>query len=80
MKWTRGLECRQYIQRVKKVNQSLYMPEVSRGFQEVKVPRLRDNGRGWIYSVCKDKLPNCSCKQIELIFTLWYKWNRIICI
>ena len=22
-------------------------PEVPRGFQEVKVPRLRDNGPGW---------------------------------
>ena len=30
-----------------KVNQSHYMPEVPRGFQEVKVPRLRDNGPGW---------------------------------
>ena len=28
----------------KKVNQSHYRPEVPRGFQEVKVPRLRDNG------------------------------------
>ena len=27
-----------------KVNQSLYRPEVPRGFQEVKVPRLRDSG------------------------------------
>jgi len=27
-----------------KVNQSHYRPEVPRGFQEVKVPRLRDNG------------------------------------
>jgi len=27
-----------------KVNQSLYRPEVPRGFQEVKVHRLRDNG------------------------------------
>jgi len=26
-----------------KVNQSHYRPEVPRGFQEVKVPRLRDN-------------------------------------
>jgi len=26
------------------VNQSHYRPEVPRGFQEVKVPRLRDNG------------------------------------
>jgi len=24
-----------------------YRPEVPRGFQEVKVPRLRDNGVGW---------------------------------
>jgi len=32
---------------VKKVNQSLYRPEVPRGFQEVKVPGLRDIGPGW---------------------------------
>ena len=32
---------------IKKVNQSHYRPEVPRGFQEVKVPRLRDNGPGW---------------------------------
>jgi len=30
-----------------KANQSHYRPEVPRGFQEVKVPRLRDNGPGW---------------------------------
>jgi len=30
-----------------KVNQSHYRPEVPRGFQEVKVPRLRDNGPEW---------------------------------
>jgi len=29
---------------VKKVKQSHYRPEVPRGFQEVKVPGLRDNG------------------------------------
>jgi len=34
-------------QKGKKVNQSRYTPEVPRGFQEVKVPRLRDNGPGW---------------------------------
>ena len=28
-------------------NQSHYSPEVPRGFQEVKVPRLRDKGPGW---------------------------------
>ena len=28
----------------KKVTQSHYRPEMPRGFQEVKVPRLRDNG------------------------------------
>ena len=27
--------------------QSHYRPEVPRGFQEVKAPRLRDNGPGW---------------------------------
>jgi len=31
----------------KKVNQSHYRPDVPRGFQEVKVPRLRNNGPGW---------------------------------
>jgi len=30
-----------------KVNQSLTDPEWPRGFQEVKVPRLHDNGTGW---------------------------------
>jgi len=30
-----------------KVNQSHYRTEAPRGFQEVKVPRLRDNGPGW---------------------------------
>jgi len=30
-----------------KVNQSHYRTEVPRGFQEVKVPRLRDNGPEW---------------------------------
>ena len=30
-----------------KVNLRHYRPEVPRGFQEVKVPRLRDNGTGW---------------------------------
>jgi len=29
------------------VNQSHYRPEESRGFQEVKIPRLGDNGPGW---------------------------------
>jgi len=29
-----------------KVNQSHYRPEVPRGFQEVKIPRLRDSGPG----------------------------------
>ena len=31
---------------IKKVNQSHYRHEVPRGFQEVKVPRLRDSGPG----------------------------------
>jgi hypothetical protein len=29
------------------LQQSHYRPEVPRGFQEVKVPTLRDNGPGW---------------------------------
>jgi len=36
-----------YFISYKKVNQSHYRPEVPRGFLEVKVPRLRDNGPGW---------------------------------
>jgi len=31
-----------------KVNQSHYRLKVPRGFPEVKVPRLRDNGTGWL--------------------------------
>jgi len=31
----------------KKVNQSHYRPEVPRGFQEVKVPKLHVNGPEW---------------------------------
>jgi len=30
-----------------KGHQSHYRPEVPRGFEEVKVPRLRNNGPGW---------------------------------
>ena len=29
------------------LKQSHYRPEWPRGFQEVKVPRFRDNGSGW---------------------------------
>jgi len=38
---------RTFTEKVKKVIQPHYRPEVPRGFQEVKVPRLRDNGPGW---------------------------------
>jgi len=31
-----------------KINQSHYMPVVPRGFQEFKVPALRDNSPGWL--------------------------------
>jgi len=34
------------VSRIKKVKQSHYRPDVPRGFQEVKVPRLCDNGPG----------------------------------
>ena len=36
-----------YVNVKVKVNQSHYRSEVPRGFQEVKVPRLHDNGPGW---------------------------------
>jgi hypothetical protein len=32
---------------IKKLNQSHYRPEMPGGFQEVKVPRLRNNSPGW---------------------------------
>ena len=35
------------IRKGKQVNQSYKRPEVPRGSQQVKVPRLRDNGPGW---------------------------------
>jgi len=35
------------MERKIKVNQSHYRPEVPRGFQEVKAPRLCDNDPGW---------------------------------
>jgi len=33
--------------RFKKANQSHYRPEAPKGFQEIKVPRLCDNGPVW---------------------------------
>jgi len=39
-----------------KMYQSHYRPEVSRGFQEVKVPRLRDNDPEW-WSGCQPYAP-----------------------
>ena len=36
-----------YTEVKKKVNQSHYRPEVPRGYQEVRVPRLGDNGPEW---------------------------------
>ena len=36
-----------YYAAKKKITQSHYRPGVPGGFQEVKVPRLRDNGPGW---------------------------------
>jgi len=41
-----GLRSNSFIISIK-VNQCHYRPEVPRGFQEVKVPRLCDNDPGW---------------------------------
>jgi len=41
------ISCSEMVELCEMVNQSHYRPEVPRGFQEVKVPRLRDNGPGW---------------------------------
>jgi len=35
------------MQKQYRVDQSHYKPETPRGFQDVKVPTLRDNGPGW---------------------------------
>jgi len=35
------------VVKVKRLNRSHYRPEVPIGFQEVKVPRLHDNGPRW---------------------------------
>ena len=44
---TRKSDVEFLVKKKKRVVQSHYRPEVPRGFQEVKVPRLRDNGTGW---------------------------------
>ena len=49
-------------------NQCHYRPEVPRGFQEVKVPRLRDNGPGWWQS-CQPYAPAVSYPQ-EILLVL----------
>ena len=41
-----GLRYNSFIISIK-INQYHYRPEVPRGFQEVKVPRFRDNGPEW---------------------------------
>jgi len=49
-----------------KANQSHYRPEVPRGFQEVKVPRLRDNGPGW-WQDCQPYAPDTVYPQETLL-------------
>ena len=51
-----------------KVNQSRYRPEVPRGFQEVKIPRLGDKGPGWWYG-CKPHAPAAFTPQ-EILLVL----------
>ena len=36
-----------YYRKTVKVNQSRYSPGVAQSVPGVKVPRLRDNGKGW---------------------------------
>ena len=35
------------VKKKKIINKSHYRPEMPRGFQEIKFPRLRDNGPRW---------------------------------
>jgi pterin-4a-carbinolamine dehydratase len=42
--WTDNVAFQELVN--KKANQSHYKPDVPRVFQEVKVPRLRDNSQG----------------------------------
>jgi len=39
------------LEGIKMLNHSHYRPEVSRGFQEIKILRLRDNGSGMVVSL-----------------------------
>jgi len=48
-----------------KVKQSHYRPEVPRGFQEVKIPGLRDNGPG-CWQGCQLYVPAAKVKQSPL--------------
>jgi hypothetical protein len=50
-----------------KIRQSHYRPEMPRGFQEVKNPRLCDNGPGWCYPYA----PAAFCPQ-EILLVLNY--------
>jgi len=64
-----------------KVNQSHYGPEVPRGVQEVKVPRLRDNGTGWWLSL--SALPNGCLYPQEILLVLisvrgWFDPRAIV--
>ena len=52
-----------------KLNQSHYRPEVPRGFQEVNVPRLRDNGPGWWQVVSQTHRPLFTPKKYS-----WYSF------
>ena len=57
-----------YLCDIEKVNQSHYRPEVPIWFQEVKVPRLRDNGPGWWYG-CQPYAPAAFTPQ-EILLVL----------
>jgi hypothetical protein len=47
LKIMKKYDCPDSMKESIKVNQSHYRPEVPRGFQEVKGPRLCDSGPGW---------------------------------
>jgi len=53
---------------INKLNQSHYRPEVPRGFQAVKVPRLRDNVPGW-WKGCQPYAPAAFYPQ-EILLVL----------
>ena len=60
--------------RKKKINQSRYRSEMPRGFQEVKVPRLHDNGPGRWYGCLPYAPATFTLQEILLVLISVTGW------